>query len=57
MMLLKLRQITKVVGNDKLQHAIDRFLPGVSHNFSKGGGKIFIEMGNIFESRASDCLV
>lgn len=42
-MLLKLRQITKVVGNDKLQHAIDRFLPGVSHNFSKGVEKSLLK--------------
>lgn len=57
MMLLKLRQITKVVGNDKLQHAIEKSLSGVCHHFSKNGGKIFIEMGNLFESRASDYLV
>lgn len=56
-MLLKLWQITKVVGNYKLQHAIEKSLSGVCHRLSKDGGKIIIEMGNIFESKASDYLV
>lgn len=47
----------KLVGNDKLLHAIEKSLSGVCHHFSKDGGKTFIEMGNIFESRASDYLV
>lgn len=50
-MLLKLRPITKVVGNDKLQRAIEKSsFSGVYHHFSENGGKIFIETGNIFES-------